>query len=101
MAKQLRLAMPELEFEEEFVDPTSGYSIDIHAARRGVGNASDRGLGAGRRWAVEVDGPSHFLQVCDVTEGCGVEVNRDEFLVCSMDGWLLGVDVVGCAAGWE
>ncbi|KAJ1482689.1 hypothetical protein T484DRAFT_1803178 [Baffinella frigidus] len=63
VAKQLRLALPELECEEEFVDPTSGYSIDIRAAQRGAGNASDRGSGAGRGWAVEVDGSSHFLKI--------------------------------------
>ena len=57
MAKQLRLALPELEFEEEAVDPKSGYSIDIRATRSGAGDM----------WAVEVDGPSHFLQV---SEGC-------------------------------
>jgi hypothetical protein len=64
VAKQLRLALPELEFEEEFVDPTSGYSIDIRAEKRGGGHASDRGSGAGRGWAV------HFLQVWKQPEGC-------------------------------
>ncbi|KAJ1473534.1 hypothetical protein T484DRAFT_1972783 [Baffinella frigidus] len=62
VAKQLRRSLPELEFEEEFVDPTSGYSIDIRAERSGAGNALGCGSMAGRGWAVEVDGPTHFLQ---------------------------------------
>ena len=49
--------------EEEYEDPKSGYSIDIWAERSGAGNASDGGSGAGRVWAVEVDGPTHFLKV--------------------------------------
>jgi hypothetical protein len=42
---------PELKVEEEYEDPKSGYSIDSRVS------------GAGRVWAVEVDGPTHFLKV--------------------------------------
>ncbi|KAJ1488009.1 hypothetical protein T484DRAFT_1784665 [Baffinella frigidus] len=50
VAKQLRRLFPELEVEEEYEDPKSGYSIDSRVS------------GAGRVWAVEVDGPTHFLK---------------------------------------
>jgi hypothetical protein len=53
----------ELIVEEEYEDPKSGYSIDIRAERSGAGNALGGGSGAGRVWAVEVDGPTHFLKV--------------------------------------
>ncbi|KAJ1473975.1 RAP domain-containing protein [Baffinella frigidus] len=49
VANQLRL-FPELKVEEEYEDPQSGYRIDSRVS------------GAGRVWAVEVDGPTHFLQ---------------------------------------
>ena len=63
VAKQLRRSFPELKVEEEYEDPQSGYSIDNRAERSGAGNASGRGVGAGTVWAVEVDGPTHFLKV--------------------------------------
>ncbi|KAJ1487999.1 hypothetical protein T484DRAFT_1784639 [Baffinella frigidus] len=50
VAKQLRWLFPELEVEEEYEDPKSGYRIDSRVS------------GAGRVWAVEVDGPTHFLK---------------------------------------
>ena len=62
VAKQLRKSLPELEFEQEFVDPTSGYSIDIWAERSGAGSVLGKGSREGKGWAVEVDGPTHFLQ---------------------------------------
>jgi len=63
VAKQLRRLFPTLKVEEEYEDPKSGCGIDIRAERSGAGNASDGGSGGGRGWAVEVDGPTHFLQV--------------------------------------
>ena len=63
VAEQLRWLFPGLKVEEEYEDPKSGYSIDIRAERSGAGNASEGGLGAGSVWAVEVDGPFHFLKV--------------------------------------
>ncbi|KAJ1487970.1 hypothetical protein T484DRAFT_1940176 [Baffinella frigidus] len=62
VAKQLRRLFPELKVEEEYEDARSGYRIDIRAEMSGRENASDTGSGAGRVWAVEVDGPTHFLQ---------------------------------------
>ena len=63
VAKQLRHLSPELKIEDEYEDARSAYSIDIRAERSGAGNAPDTGTGEGRVWAVEVDGPSHFLKV--------------------------------------
>ena len=63
VAKQLQRLFPELKVEEEYEDPKSGYTIDIRAERRGGGNASGGAAGAGRVWAVEVDGPTHYLKV--------------------------------------
>jgi len=63
VAKQLRRLFPELKVEEEYEDPKSGYSIDFRAERSGAGSASGGVSGAGRVWAVEADGPSHFLKV--------------------------------------
>ena len=83
VAKQLRLSCPELEFEDEFVDPTSGYSIDTRAERRGAGNASDGSSRAGGGWAVEVDGPWHFLQVCDCAQELAWVIGAD-FLLCAV-----------------
>jgi hypothetical protein len=60
VATQLRRLFPDLKVEEEYEDPKSGYRIDIRAARSG---ASNGGAGAGRVWAVEVDGPTRFLTV--------------------------------------
>jgi hypothetical protein len=54
---------PTLKVEEEYEDPKSGYRIDTRAEGSGAWNASDGGSGAGRVWAVEVDGPTHFLKV--------------------------------------
>ena len=79
VAKQLRLSCPELEFEDEFVDPTSGYSIDVRAEGRGAGDASVRGSRASRGWAVEVDGPTHFLQVCDCAQEFAWVMDADDF----------------------
>jgi len=76
VAKQLRWLFPTLKVEEEYEDPQSGYSIDIRAERSGAGNVSDGGSGAGRVWAVEVDGPTHFLKVLERTDWCS----------CMMDG---------------
>jgi hypothetical protein len=84
VAKQLRRLFPELKVEEEFEDPKSGYSIDIRAERSGAGNASDGGAGGGRVWAVEVDGPTHFLKVWERTEGCAWMMDN-EFGVCGVE----------------
>ena len=46
-----------LSVENEFRCPKSGYSIDMRVQDRGLEGSS--GCGAG--WAVEFDGPSHFL----------------------------------------
>jgi hypothetical protein len=58
------LKTAELEIEEEYCDARSGYSIDVLVQRR-----SARGSSGGAKpveepagvWAVEVDGPFHFL----------------------------------------
>ena len=63
VAKQLRQVFPRMQFEEEYQDPESGYSVDIRAERGGGGGASDGASGASRVWAVEVDGPERFLKV--------------------------------------
>jgi ribosomal protein L19E len=70
VAKQLRRLIPELKIEVEYEDARSAYSIDIRAERRRAGNESDTGSGAGRVWAVEVDGPTHFLKVRGPTQVC-------------------------------
>ena len=70
VAKQLRRLFPELKIEEEYEDPKSGFSIDIWAESRWDRDESDTGEGAGRVWAVEVDGPTHFLKVWAPTEVC-------------------------------
>jgi hypothetical protein len=64
VAAALKTAVPELEIEEEYRDARSGYSIDVLVRRR-----SARGSSGGVKspeepageWAVEVDGPFHFL----------------------------------------
>ena len=43
----------EAEIEEEYRDTRSGYSIDLLLRRRSAAGNTD--------WAVEVDGPTHFL----------------------------------------
>jgi hypothetical protein len=43
-----------VEIEEEYRDARSGYSIDVLVRRRSAAGSSE--------WAVEVDGPSHFLE---------------------------------------
>ena len=48
-----------LSVEDEFRCPKSGYSIDMRVQDRGLAGSSSSGCGAG--WAVEFDGPSHFL----------------------------------------
>ena len=48
-----------LSVEDEFRCPKSGYSIDMRAHDMRVNAKSIRGAAAG--WAVEFDGPSHFL----------------------------------------
>jgi hypothetical protein len=63
--------------DEEYEDPKSGYSIDIRAERSEAGNASDMGSGAGRVWAVEVDGPTHFLKVLKRTKWCAWMMEGD------------------------
>jgi hypothetical protein len=54
VAAAVRSALPEVEIEEEFRDARSGYSIDILVRRRSAAGST--------KWAVEVDGPTHFLQ---------------------------------------
>ena len=60
----LRRYVPELEIEEEYRDARSGYSIDVLVRRRSAagssGGAKSLEEPAGL-WAVEVDGPFHFL----------------------------------------
>ena len=63
VAKQLRRLFPTLKVEEEYEDPKSGYRIDTRAEGSGAWNASEGVSGEGRVWAVEVDGPTHFLKV--------------------------------------
>ena len=50
VAKSLRKAFPEADVDEEVVDERSGYDIDIVVRMHG------------ERWAVEVDGPWHFVK---------------------------------------
>jgi len=65
VAAALRSAVSEVEIEEEYRDARSGYSIDVVVRRR-----SAAGTSGGAKvleepaavWAVEVDGPSHFLE---------------------------------------
>lgn len=56
-----------MEIEEEAVDERSGYSMDVLVKGDGV------------KWAVEVDGPSHFVQVsgrmCICVYVCNVRVD--------------------------
>jgi hypothetical protein len=48
-----------LSVEDEFRCPKSGYSIDMRVHDMSVNAKSSTGAAAG--WAVEFDGPSHFL----------------------------------------
>ena len=54
VAAALLSAASEVEIEEEFRDARSGYSIDVLARRRSAAGITE--------WAVEVDGPTHFLR---------------------------------------
>ncbi|KAJ1465296.1 RAP domain-containing protein, partial [Baffinella frigidus] len=60
----LRRAVPDVEIEEEYRDARSGYSIDVLVRRRSAGGSSG-GVKSleepAGEWAVEVDGPFHFL----------------------------------------
>jgi hypothetical protein len=49
----LKSAALEVEIEEEYRDTRSGYSIDVLVRRRSAAGSTE--------WAVEVDGPFHFL----------------------------------------
>jgi hypothetical protein len=62
VAWALRGALPELEIQEEYRDARSGYSIDVLVRRLPAGGSTGGAVGepAGD-WAVEVDGPTHFL----------------------------------------
>ncbi|KAJ1474007.1 RAP domain-containing protein, partial [Baffinella frigidus] len=64
VAGVLRRAVSEMEIEEEYRDARSGYSIDVLVRRRpaagSTGGADSPDETAGE-WAVEVDGPTHFL----------------------------------------
>jgi hypothetical protein len=53
VAAALRSAMSEAEIEEEYRDARSGYSMDVLVRRRTAAGSTE--------WAVEVDGPTHFL----------------------------------------
>ena len=50
----------ELAVEEEYRCPKSGYTIDIRVRHSGGKNTA-HGSSEADGWAVEVDGPSHFL----------------------------------------
>ena len=58
LQKDVREALQRMELavEEEYRCPKSGYSIDIR-----VRKSSAHGSSEAEGWAVEVDGPSHFL----------------------------------------
>ncbi|KAJ1486224.1 hypothetical protein T484DRAFT_1790559 [Baffinella frigidus] len=53
VAAELKRVWSEVEMEEEYRDARSGYSIDVLVRRRSAAGSTE--------WAVEVDGPSHFL----------------------------------------
>ncbi|KAJ1471203.1 hypothetical protein T484DRAFT_3543624 [Baffinella frigidus] len=73
VANALRGGWPEVEIEEEFRDVRSGYSIDVLVRRRSgssrSGGTTNEASNGGRKveevpgvkWAVEVDGPTHYL----------------------------------------
>ena len=54
VAAALLRAVSEVEIEEEYCDARSGYSIDVLVRRRSAAGNTE--------WAVEVDGPTHFLR---------------------------------------
>jgi hypothetical protein len=64
VAATLRKAVPEVKIVEEYRDARSGYSIDV-LVRRGSAAGSPGGVNSLEEpsgdWAVEVDGPFHFL----------------------------------------
>jgi len=65
VAAALRIAVPELEMEEEYRDARSGYSIDVLVRRRSAAGSSigsKSPVTSFGGWAVEVDGPFHFLE---------------------------------------
>ena len=72
VATALRKTVPEMEIEEEYRDARSGYSIDVLLRRRSAvsitGGAKSPEERAGG-WAVEVDGPTHFLQAGRMPSG--------------------------------
>ncbi|KAJ1474736.1 RAP domain-containing protein [Baffinella frigidus] len=53
VAAVLRRAVSEVEIKEEYRDARSGHSIDVLVRRRSAAGSTE--------WAVEVDGPTHFL----------------------------------------
>ena len=55
MAKALQRSFPDYAITWEHEDQKSGYSIDMRVEGKHAGTDVV--------WAVEVDGPSHFLQV--------------------------------------
>jgi hypothetical protein len=64
VATALRGYVPVLEIEEEYRDARSGYSIDVLVRRRsaaGSSSGSESPVKPYGGWAVEVDGPTHFL----------------------------------------
>ena len=62
--RQVVKALADMEIEEEYLDATSGYSIDVLVRRRSAAGEGGGGkspeVPAGG-WAVEMDGPTHFL----------------------------------------
>ena len=64
MAAALSGHILELEIEEEYRDARSGYSIDVLVRRRSAAGSSGGSTSPVKpfgEWAVEVDGPTHFL----------------------------------------
>jgi hypothetical protein len=64
VAEALRTAVSEVEIEEEYCDARSGYSIDVLVRRRSAAGSTGGAKSLGSptaEWAVEVDGPTHFL----------------------------------------
>jgi len=82
--------------KDEFHCPESGYSIDMMVQDMRVGGSSTSGGGAGSRWAVEYDGPSHFLS-CRAPTGATLIKRRHLVLLgytlVSIPFW---VSVCGC-----
>ncbi|KAJ1488577.1 RAP domain-containing protein [Baffinella frigidus] len=64
VAAAVRSTGLKVEIEEEYRDARSGYSIDILVRRRSAAGGTGRAKSEEEpfaEWAVEVDGPSHFL----------------------------------------